>query len=37
MVAQSKNSLFYKTNSGYQLASGFKVFYNGEEVTSTEY
>ena len=28
-------TFYVKTNSGYQLASGFKVFYNGEEVTST--
>ena len=28
-------TFYVKTNSGYQLASGFKVFYNGKEVTST--
>ena len=28
-------TFYVKTNSGYQLASGFKVFYNEEEVTST--
>ena len=28
-------TFYVKTNSGYQLASAFKVFYNGEEVTST--
>ncbi len=28
-------TFYVKTNSGYQLASGFKVFYNGGEVTST--
>ena len=28
-------TFYVKTNSGYQLASSFKVFYNGKEVTST--
>ena len=28
-------TFYVKTNSGYQFASGFKVFYNEEEVTST--